>query len=712
MVKQDWRNFKYGNTICKGYGGYYKQKYNGRWLNVYCTPNLNNITASHLVCMPNHPRMWRRKFLMDIDSFSEFLPICDDYEVLLRTICQARKITKIHKLGYIQFMNNNNNNFSLIRNKEINRIGPCWIQPLFYKQYDVHNVLKQHDAYEDKRFIYHISNIWKRKDYNHKKRNDIVNLDFKKQFCLIGLDALNHCELNTHYKNAENDFILLDNKHDCNTIIEELEKRNYSRIKCYSLKSETDEELENYFHLICKHNENYEIIRNKNNGDNEISEIYNLDIIKLNKDFTTNKPFNHIIIDNAIDNTFLTQVKNEILNVPLEKFNLAGVYGTNNVSINKYFLTKLENKIKYLRDYFNTDKCLRWLEQITNLKNLRSDPTNHGGGIHLIKKGGYLNIHEDFNVHQETRQYRVLNILVFLNDEYKSHNNGKLELWNSDLTKCEKIISPLFNRIVIFRTDTSSNHGHPIPWNSEKDRLSLALYYYTDTPAIENLKISTSATWKIPKIFQNIYSQRHMIVNECLIKEQKESYLEIGVETGYTYLKVQAKRKIGVDPDPKTKDNTIILKTSDDFFKENNEMFDVIFIDGMHQIEYVLRDFNNSCKCLNKNGIILIDDVLPGTEEEQYKIPKNPKYENNILKYTSPWTGDVWKFVFYLLLHHKDSITYELYTHENYRGVLKMKFIDSVYISEENLSIMESYDFKKNFKYYSRILTQFSIKEI
>ena len=138
-------------------------------------------------------------------------------------------------------------------------------------------------------------------------------------------------------------------------------------------------------------------------------------------------------------------------------------------------------------------------------------------------------------------------------------------------------------------------------------------------------------------------------------------------------------------------------------------MFDVIFIDGMHQIEYVLRDFNNSCKCLNKNGIILIDDVLPGTEEEQYKIPKNPKYENNILKYTSPWTGDVWKFVYYLLLNHKDNITYELYTHENYRGVLKMKFIDSVYISEENLSIMESYDFKKDFKDYSQILVQFNL---
>ena len=43
------------------------------------------------------------------------------------------KVAKIRKLGYIQFMNDNNNNFSLIRNGEINRLGPIGLDLCFMK---------------------------------------------------------------------------------------------------------------------------------------------------------------------------------------------------------------------------------------------------------------------------------------------------------------------------------------------------------------------------------------------------------------------------------------------------------------------------------------------------------------------------------------------------------------------------------------------------
>ena len=113
-VYENGNNFHYGDFLCKGYAGYYCRKYKGRWVNVYMTPNINNITLSHLVCCPNHPRMWRRETLNQIGNYSEFLPICDDYEILLRTACNT-KMAKIHKLGYIQYMNDNNNNLSKIR---------------------------------------------------------------------------------------------------------------------------------------------------------------------------------------------------------------------------------------------------------------------------------------------------------------------------------------------------------------------------------------------------------------------------------------------------------------------------------------------------------------------------------------------------------------------------------------------------------------------
>ena len=49
--------------------------------------------------------------------------------------------------------------------------------------------------------------------------------------------------------------------------------------------------------------------------------------------------------------------------------------------------------------------------------------------------------------------------------------------------------------------------------------------------------------------------------------------------------------------------------TSDDFFKNNKETFDFIYIDGHHEKEYVERDAINSLNCINETGIIAFDDA-------------------------------------------------------------------------------------------------------
>lgn len=61
-----------------------------------------------------------------------------------------------------------------------------------------------------------------------------------------------------------------------------------------------------------------------------------------------------------------------------------------------------------------------------------------------------------------------------------------------------------------------------------------------------------------------------------------------------------------------------IKKTSDEFFLDNNELFDVIYIDGSHNYSNVFSDANNSWKILNKNGILIFDDYF-------YHYPENPK---------------------------------------------------------------------------------------
>ena len=185
-IYENGNNYTYGDFICKGYGSYYCQKYNDKWVYVYNTPNINNITLSHLVCCPNHPRIWRRDLLLNIGNYCEYLPICDDYEILLRTAINT-KIAKFPKLGYIQYMNESNNNFSLIRNEEINRIGPNFISPIYYDNFKIHEKMKELNAYEDVKYLEGCEQIWRRdtETYTHKYCNLFVNNDYKRQYCII-----------------------------------------------------------------------------------------------------------------------------------------------------------------------------------------------------------------------------------------------------------------------------------------------------------------------------------------------------------------------------------------------------------------------------------------------------------------------------------------------------------------------------------------------
>lgn len=471
---ENGENHSYGDFICKGYGSYYCQKYNGKWIYVYNTPNINNITLSHLVCCPNHPRIWRKSTLIETGNYCELLPICDDYEIILRTAVTT-KIAKIHKFGYIQYMNDNNNNFSLIRNGEINRIGPQYISPMFYDIFNIQDHMKTLDAYEDEKYITHHSKIWKRDDtYVHKYCNRVVNNDYDTQYCIIGIDSLifNMEKIKFLYENPRNDFFILDNKSSIFYLQNKLDNYGFSRFKCYSLIDETPETMTRYFMLQYKSCANFEIINNY---------VY--------------KP----------------------------------VYNTN------------------LMD-------------------------------------------------------------------------------------------------------------------------------------------------------------RHLVINQ--LTKPEDNYLEIGVENGFTFNNTHFINKTGVDPSPSFISDKVAIETSDEFFSklESTTKYDAVFIDGMHQSEFVVKDINNTINFLNDGGRILIDDIIPLTYDEQLKIPKKHYYDNGILKYGEPWTGDVWKVIFHVLLFYSQNIDFSYYYHLNYRGVAILHIKNKFKISETELSDINEYDYFRDFKSYMLLL--------
>lgn len=259
-IYENGDNFNYGDHYSLGYAGYYMQKYEGRWVYVSSSPNINNITLSHIVSVPNHPRIWRRSTLLDMGNYNIQLPICDDYELLLRTATRT-KMAKIHKLSYVQYMNAGNNNFSLIRNGEINRLTPYHIRPQCYQAYKINERMKELDAYEDEKYIAHASPIWKRDNYIPQYCNIIVNLDYTKIFVILGTTAFyTHLEtMKELYTDLKHDFLLLDNTCSKEALCQLLDQHAFDRMKCYSIANASRDELVRYFHMIYKSVENYEI---------------------------------------------------------------------------------------------------------------------------------------------------------------------------------------------------------------------------------------------------------------------------------------------------------------------------------------------------------------------------------------------------------------------------------------------------------------------
>jgi hypothetical protein len=106
------------------------------------------------------------------------------------------------------------------------------------------------------------------------------------------------------------------------------------------------------------------------------------------------------------------------------------------------------------------------------------------------------------------------------------------------------------------------------------------------------------------------------------------SYLEIGCDRNATFGRVRAARKQGVDP---VRGGTV-RATSDEFFRQNADVFDVVFVDGLHERRQVLRDVDSSLRFLNRGGCIVLHDCLPKEEHHQL-VPR----------VSTAWTGDVWK---------------------------------------------------------------------
>jgi hypothetical protein len=141
--------------------------------------------------------------------------------------------------------------------------------------------------------------------------------------------------------------------------------------------------------------------------------------------------------------------------------------------------------LRAVTDELNSPSFLAWLSGLTGLPDLLADPGLDGGGPHQAGRGGFLNVHTDFSHHHyHTNWRRRLNLILYLNEEWRPEWGGSIELWDSRVENCVAKYPPLINHALIFNTDERSFHGFPgaLACPEGVSRKSLALYYYTVDP--------------------------------------------------------------------------------------------------------------------------------------------------------------------------------------------------------------------------------------
>lgn len=180
------------------------------------------------------------------------------------------------------------------------------------------------------------------------------------------------------------------------------------------------------------------------------------------------------------------------------------------------------------------------------------------------------------------------------------------------------------------------------------------------------------------------------LLNYLISRYGLRSYLELGVQNpanNFDKISKRIRLRIGVDPSLKNDASKVCYAeddpsanltvgdisyrfidgtSSDDFFSKKlidgqyhvrtdrsiDASFDIIFIDGLHHADQVKRDFENSLKCLNDGGFIVLHDTLPENEEGTL-VPRQTKM----------WWGDVYKWCMELMTY--DGIRYVTFNMDN-----------------------------------------------
>jgi hypothetical protein len=206
----------------------------------------------------------------------------------------------------------------------------------------------------------------------------------------------------------------------------------------------------------------------------------NADPAALREQYVSAQPFPHIVLDGLFPDAVLEEVLAAFPRpdeIEWRRFDSA-----TEKKLGYWHESTLRPEVQLFLYEMNSAPMLQFLQALTGIEGLVSDPYYGGAGPHQILLGGFLKVHVDFNWHPLLQLDRRLNMLVYLNKDWQEEYGGQLELWSRDMSRCEAKILPVFNRTVVFSTTDFSFHGHPAPLACPegRSRKSVSFYYYSN----------------------------------------------------------------------------------------------------------------------------------------------------------------------------------------------------------------------------------------
>jgi Rps23 Pro-64 3,4-dihydroxylase Tpa1-like proline 4-hydroxylase len=241
--------------------------------------------------------------------------------------------------------------------------------------------------------------------------------------------------------------------------------------------------------------------------------------------FLTAQPFKHVMIEDFFEPSFAEQLLAEFPSFDKKlSINESGQTSGKAVHTN---IRSISPAYQQLYATLSSRPFLDFVSQLSGIPDLLLDPKMFGGGTHENLHGQDLDPHVDFNYDEARQLHRRLNLIVYMNKEWRSEWGGALEIHSNPRRPDENQIhsfDPLFNRCVMFETNEYSWHGFPrIDQPEDKrhlSRKSISIYLYTkERPAEETAPVH--ATFYVQRPLPARFSEGHTLTAGDVVELQR-----------------------------------------------------------------------------------------------------------------------------------------------------------------------------------------------